>query len=1336
MSPNWMRLLTSYIQLDAVEKPPDETREHKMREAEESADVVGRLRGEEKSSRRHSRGETSPIPLFCQDTLGVEVDDTGGDEPELAPEDVSWGKRDHETLDTAEENMTTEGYVPEEIPKGEALAENPSLKELDGDFTMQRVSSEEVSTIQSGQGHRDELGPNGDGLPLSKALALSPIDSNGEIRHITDYLNFEGGKAHVGNLSKSLTGNTEAIPHSTEDSGPVDDLVSRFEPANMILPPSPLLSQDEAHPEPDILNSSVIAGIPVRNFTVSSESYLERRVSSSTHEPYYVQAPVIKAPMGHTSRIIYESFPVMFTGVDHASLMAESLHMPTETSPWETVDEDETSEQVWETTDDDETMEKSVGDFRFPRDTPSDIAEVIQEANESDGSNLRHDTQEVPRGFAPSAAHSPDHPSFHLHNAYSSSPRVSQLNLAHYTHSPNHSNGDGPEHQFESQDWAAWCESEIAAGALPENLEFHPHYLDTISENSDDEFVVRKLATTTHVDERERLHPPIVNEASSEGISQGISQVAAMEHSAQSDGSLDKSQGSLSEWPPNQREIPGETLPGNEAPEWPDTFAEEDESEVETQRLRYVFDHTRFISETSTVSPFREIEQHTFDDESIEEEAAAVRVRDHERGHFDQRFHMTQARGEENQQHPQRGFTWLSTRSSSIDQSHDINFEPLLDDGRLETIDVAFAPNEALTTGQISDHISEDASISDLELRASSPNEVQRNFRYFNYHSSPYPEPSSEEDHRGLNYHTGSMRSSDFGSPTPMGLGVDLVDHPIPAKGRPVQLDSSSNQHRPILVHSSTQTDEDLVQRTCSPSGDRYIEEPRSPTPAIVLPDLGDPKVRALARAKSLRKKHRQHFRELEETVATAVVLCAAAQELSPPYSPHRYGPVNNNFTETLDITRGLAQASSDVVSSEISAQHSVDESDLSSSVADLSTDDERHRHRSRRTHHHSSRPKETVNGDEHRSHHHRHHKSRDENEQLVKTSSDRSIFSRHRKEEPLRHNKEEYRRHDGSHESSSHRRHRTPEEQAAHDRRKEERRAQRELERERERQLESAREQKGKEAETTPPSSERHSPRSSRRSGQSDLRPGHSHSERRVSIKEEPSPVSSKKLFSFRGGESILDAARVSPEDEIEASNRVSTRSHSRPHRDSGDAPRARREHRESREPREPRESRESRDQREHRRHREHKEPRESREIPEQQASGDVPRPRSSRHHDEVRDESASRQRERSSRVKVEDDAKFSARSMPESEGRVSTRSRADSDARRSTRSRGNDSDGKPSSRPSSSSHKPRSSDGKDDRPRHSSRREERQRERDAERRKREAPASGLKSMFKRIFT
>ncbi|KAI0431675.1 hypothetical protein F5Y09DRAFT_303892 [Xylaria sp. FL1042] len=1147
----------------------------------------------------------------------------------------------------------------------------------------------------------------------------------------------------------------EVNPSSLENSLTREGNIT-YGAADIELPPSPSLSQTYIDLEPFTTNINARS----KNSTVGAESSSRGAV----HELYYLQDKMDEAVIEHVSRTGSKNRPFMINDA--------------ETSAWETVDEDETSEQVWETTDDDETMERSGGDFRLTREqhTLSDISEVGQEHSESLCNSPINVEQDVTRDFKPldDLSHNKSTSNFQfvedrsVEALVSEMPRnalrIGSLDMPHQQsssywsmplethdggegssvyviesiqeagplkslhdkdirgrHSPNAVDGKEPQKQFvfEGQiDRMAWGDSKPPA--RPEISEFQPHCLDTITEGSDDEFIVQKLGATNFVDGPEQFYSPTPSRPTASFLNddplEGISHESPIEHSS------DEARVGPFTTSPTQTAIldASHVVAGNEPRGWPATLEDADDSEVEAQRLPHLFDYTRFVSESSPTSKFGEPGHRSFDEQYEEEMIVPSESRRHDISHFGERFGMGQGAIEVNQQISRDGFYWSSTRSSSVDKSNQMSFEPLLDDERLGTIDDTFAPTKALAAGQVQGQNFEDASISDLELRPASSSEAHKIGLTSDLHSFRNAKAPTGGDDRGLHFRFESLLSDSFDSP-----GVDLLNQTF-FERRPIPPRSNKRPNRPILVHSSTQTDDEDFPRG-SPSLQRHglDEEPRSPTPAIVLPDLNDPKVKALGRAKSLKKKRRQHFREVEETVATAVVIYATAQELSPPPSPPRsYGQINKNITETLGAAQGPVQVSSDVVSSEISAEHSVDESDFSPTVADLSTDDERpHRHRSHRSQQHSSRSKDNVSGDEHRHHHHHrhHHRSKDDSGQSLKTSSDRSISSRQIKEDSRRHDSG----HEGSH-GSSQRRRRTPEEQAAHDKRKEERRARRELDREKEREQE--RNDKSKEAKTTSPTSDRHSPRSSRRSGHSDLRPGPSHSERRVSIKEEPSPVSNKKFFDFRRGESILDASRVSPEAEDEAPRRTSTsKSHSRSYRESGDSPRA---HRTQREHREPRESRESREQKEHREHREHRERREHREHREPRESSDAPRPRSSRHHDEPREESSRRHRERSSRAKVDEDPKISARSMPESEGRISTRSRADSAARLSTRSRG-DSD----SRPPSSSHKPRSSNSKDEHHRHTSRREERQRERDAEKKKRETPPSGFKGMFKKLF-
>ncbi|KAI8629935.1 hypothetical protein F5Y19DRAFT_430203 [Xylariaceae sp. FL1651] len=531
--------------------------------------------------------------------------------------------------------------------------------------------------------------------------------------------------------------------------------------------------------------------------------------------------------------------------------------------------------------------------------------------------------------------------------------------------------------------------------------------------------------------------------------------------------------------------------------------------------------------------------------------------------------------------------------------------------------------------------------------------------------TAPFQETNLEEDymHRATQPYWTPSAPLDSSEHIPSDLAQ--IEKPLAPLERPIPPKSSRRAHRPSLVHSSTQTDdEDFVHEQSFDSHEPDIykftfKETRSVTPGIVLPDLNDSNVKALGRARSLKKKRRQNLRQAEETVAAAVVIYAAARELSPPPKLRSGDSQVGNVAGIFSTNEEPGQMSSDVVSLGVAGEHSVDPNDVSLTVADLSTDDEgkdrHHRHRHHRHHHHhSSRSIDSKSSDEHHHHHHRRRRSREESNLSTGTSSARSIPSTSG-------------RHDSgvdSSYSSSRRRYRTPEEQADHDKRKEERRAAREA-------REKEREGKGKEAE--PPSSDRHSHRSSRRSSQSIL-------ERRMSIKDEPSPISSKKFFDFKGVESKLTPNYVPSSPKTPTSKGLPAKESPKP------------ETKESPKPEAPKRSSTSASKSQSHSHRK---------------SADVSRSMSTRHHDESYDSSAKRHRERSSRSKPEDDPKSSS----------SSHSKSHHDAKDDHR------------------HSRREHDAKDDH-KHS-RREERQKARDAEaaKKKREAPG-GIRAAIKKLFT
>lgn len=182
-----------------------------MREAEESMDVVSRLRGEEKSYRKHSR-----------------------DEPELAPKNVVLREEAFENLVKAEQDMVTECHTPKEAPQDEARAESYSSKELDGNPTHAVMQEEYfVNHFANGldPGTRDILVAHTEHYAPSDALALSLTDSQSKTHDVTQHPNAKEDEAKdvqraedldcLESMEREIETNTDhtrgIIPLGTED---------------------------------------------------------------------------------------------------------------------------------------------------------------------------------------------------------------------------------------------------------------------------------------------------------------------------------------------------------------------------------------------------------------------------------------------------------------------------------------------------------------------------------------------------------------------------------------------------------------------------------------------------------------------------------------------------------------------------------------------------------------------------------------------------------------------------------------------------------------------------------------------------------------------------------------------------------------------------------------------------------------------------------------------------------------------------------------------------------------------------------------------------------------
>ncbi|KAI0601347.1 hypothetical protein F4775DRAFT_444836 [Biscogniauxia sp. FL1348] len=307
-------------------------------------------------------------------------------------------------------------------------------------------------------------------------------------------------------------------------------------------------------------------------------------------------------------------------------------------------------------------------------------------------------------------------------------------------------------------------------------------------------------------------------------------------------------------------------------------------------------------------------------------------------------------------------------------------------------------------------------------------------------------------------------------SNTPLSESFRVID------ARPMNTKRSRHDFFPALVHSGTQTDEDLDfaslwDRNLQCFFDLANMEPRSSTPGVVIPDLSDSQAKAFGRARSVKKQRRQSYKRAEATVAAAVIIYAASQQLGPRQKEmlgsHQ---AKDDDGKEMKTSQEPTQEPHDI-SSGVAKARSVGRKEVS--IADLSTDessrshhsDRHHRHRHHR-HHHSEQSRDNNNSDEHHHYHHRRHRRHRSSNPPVESYSDHSISRKRESEHSV----------DSSHGHPS-RRHRTAEEQAAHERRKAER---------------QSRESYDVESRSKP----REAPRSDRQSYHSSTRSSRSHSE------------------------------------------------------------------------------------------------------------------------------------------------------------------------------------------------------------------------------------------------
>ncbi|KAI1152002.1 hypothetical protein F4825DRAFT_333475 [Nemania diffusa] len=725
------------------------------------------------------------------------------------------------------------------------------------------------------------------------------------------------------------------------------------------------------------------------------------------HELLHAQDDSDEPMVEYSDRTIPKSWPILTDHTGHTPVAAESVKVFGEDAAWESVDEDQTSEQVWETTDDDEALEQSSGDIdaHARQNILSTISEAAHEPNEDSGAPVKSVSQEDLYNFMPPEAlshnlSSPDILYTQELNPQSpegtTSPGIQHPESVEASHQYSSLDRSIPTRVFKEDDIPvpdnskAWT-PDVAPLRPPDGEGAHRgqpfdsinvgktlrqlDYFDSISESSDDEFVVKRSPAAASIGYSKQTHSfapngPIVSfskEVPLEAVAQEIIE------------STDPGQDNRSFGPSGQTLDETLLVAENESRGW-STISEEEygDTEGETQQLPYIFDYTGFTSERLAFYSSREAEELYSDDES-EGITAPGEIQRHGISHLSRGPSVARGETRVEQSHRQYEPNWPFTRSSSRDKSEQMHFEPLLDDDRLGTIDVAFAPTKALAAAQVQDQASEHISASDLDLESAS-------------------DPAAE------NYY---------------------IDNSTSAAGAAAVTTGGA-----LLVHSSTPKDEDHTDVTSSQEirrsrsnslseNSEFLRElPVVPISATERVGSGSHRQLLLARAEaSTNEDPRDRNFQLESTTSSIF-------EYSEPIHSGLDQAEDPNYYERRPIPPRSSRRLRPIL------VHSDDEG----------RDRHYRQHRSHRSGHHSSRPKDSISGDEHR--HRRHHRSKDDSNPSLRTASDRSTSSRHDKGESRRHDSG----HEGEHGSSHHRR-RTPEEQAAHDKRKEERRRVRDAE-------------------------------------------------------------------------------------------------------------------------------------------------------------------------------------------------------------------------------------------------------------------------------------------------
>lgn len=522
---------------------------------------------------------------------------------------------------------------------------------------------------------------------------------------------------------------------------------------NMEQPPSQAIHQVNLGPV--ALDTNAVVDSLLEDSAISAKRSTAEHTLLSP-ELYHAQDKMDEPTIEYSSQKIPENWPFATNDVSCAPVASPDGEVPSEDSAWETVDEDEGIEQRWtdvETPEEENPssanskiahkLREDSGDKNVDRETvresatethlhdlPGSTSVHMEQIDlQSLGAETLHDVLgskdlELPHQppslhqFAPNEM--PDDKALLYNEGQTQEVAPTKPldgEMVKRGQSPDATNIDESQRQIVSEDSTAWREpvAETPTRSGSTTLR-HPQYFDTVAEDSDDEFVVKKSGTMELIDGSGQIDLSTHNDSVSREIPVEQFPVAT---------GASEAQAGVSARPPGQTAIFDETFPvaENEPCGWSSALEEDDDTDIETHQLPHVFDYARFVSEIPTPRPSRVAEE-VYSDEEYEGLAAQTESWRRNISHSGQAFSIARGESEASQRALQNDFNWAPSSSSSIEKSDQGRFEPLLDDEHLGTIDVAFVPSQTLGGAQTQDQALEDAGISDFELESTSPSET------------------------------------------------------------------------------------------------------------------------------------------------------------------------------------------------------------------------------------------------------------------------------------------------------------------------------------------------------------------------------------------------------------------------------------------------------------------------------------------------------------------------------------------------------------------------------------------------------------------------------------